>query len=699
MAGPKLLILKVFLLLFLTMESWATIQISGPTVICQGGSASLLAPLGMKSYLWSTGQTTRGITVFAQGTYRVVTVDSTNKIDSGSIDLKQVFNPKPVIGNPLEYLCEGDEAHLVAPGQFASYLWNTGETTSEIIVTKTGTYSLTVVDTNGCTGSSDAVQIIVVPFPKFTISGPTSACRNSVTTYSTTNDTGIVYQWTADGGTIVNGANASSAQISWSRSGNLTVRATRTRPDGGLCVFDTSIFVRVGARLVPDIQYSQSSFCVGGSAVLSVDSSYKNIVWSTGATTPRITVTQPGNYWVTVSDSSGCSGSSDTLPVVAYPQPNVAINGQTVLCFGQTSTLLASSTANDVVFWKWSTGATTNVITVNQPGTYSVVGTTINACVDTAWITVTKAADILVTASNVNFGTVQTGVPVSGIIDVRNNTPFNVSVMGMTSNSVELSFSPPPPRLLPVGSGETFRVTWVSRQPGPLTAVVTIYLLSATCLDTVQCTIEGVATGDPPLGGIAITAPDTTVDVGTDIAFPITISSATQPMSDTLYFDLSFDPSVFRFSSVDAPASTSQTTVGANDEHVSITLPFDGKDSLRSVTVRGTVLLGEPFKTPLILSQPRLFYNPVQFALDDGSITAQGCWLPARIISLNDRQVRMRVFTLLGTAVYDAQHVGLTDSDVAAIIRALPVAHEALFIAITDPSGTLLYEQHLTIAR
>ena len=45
--------------------------------------------------------------------------------------------------------------------------------------------------------------------------------------------------------------------------------------------------------------------------------------WSTGATTSNITVTQAGNYTVTVTDANGCSATSDPVTITVYPPPVV----------------------------------------------------------------------------------------------------------------------------------------------------------------------------------------------------------------------------------------------------------------------------------------------------------------------------------------------------------------------------------------
>ena len=687
----------IFILLLLisqTDNALAKVTITGPKVLCQGGFATLSAPSGMRRYLWSDGATTQSTTVFMPGRYTVVVTDSNNAIDSGTYDLPLGFNPKPRIGNPQEYLCEGDELNLEAPDYYRSYRWSTGDTTNQIRVQTSGTYWLSVVDTNGCAGTSDAVEVIIVPFPSFTINGPASSCRSSTVTYTTTNDTGIVYTWTVDGGTIVGGQGTSSAQITWNRSGSVSVRAVRQRPDGGYCNFDTSLFVRVGARLVPEILYGLSSFCTGDSVTLSISGNYKWVTWSTGETSTSITVRSGGNYWVQAEDSSGCAGISDTLPVTEYPRPNVAIAGTKILCVGQSGTLTATSAANDVMFWKWNTGATTNSITVSTGGTYSVIGTTINACVDTAFITVVVAGTIDVSLNDIDYGTVSTGIPVTALLQVDNNGSINVSVMSITSPAAEITTSPIPPRLLPVGGGETFRVTWTPQMPGPFSTVLTLELMSADCAATITCNVKGIAIGDPPVGTVLISIPDTTVDVGVNLDMPVTIVPNTSVIDDVLSFDITFDPGIYSLNEV-VGATITITSFDTESKTITLSLPFRGGTDTTFVMLKGMVMLATPFTTPLHIADPKTQNTPVIFALDDGSITERGCWLPGRLVSVGDVAARVVISTINGAVVYDARHNKLSDDTLHGIVDDLRLARQPLFVVLLGTNGELLYSATL----
>jgi len=110
-----------------------------------------------------------------------------------------------------------------------------------------------------------------------------------------------------------------------------------------------------------------ATFCSGGSTVLTSSASTGNI-WSNGATTQSITVTSVGSYSVRVISGNCTSAESSTLvSVTTNSQPN--INGTNIICPGETTSLTSSIEATSYL---WSNGLTTQSISVNAPGTYTV---------------------------------------------------------------------------------------------------------------------------------------------------------------------------------------------------------------------------------------------------------------------------------------------------------------------------------------
>ncbi len=80
---------------------------------------------------------------------------------------------------------------------------------------------------------------------------------------------------------------------------------------------------------------SDGVLCPGTTATLSTSENY-DAIWSNDATTSSIEVNEPGEYWVTLTDDTGCSGTSDPymLELIEPTQANASINGQLGSCSG-----------------------------------------------------------------------------------------------------------------------------------------------------------------------------------------------------------------------------------------------------------------------------------------------------------------------------------------------------------------------------
>ncbi len=123
----------------------------------------------------------------------------------------------------------------------------------------------------------------------------------------------------------------------------------------------------------PTLNVSGSvSFCEGNSIFLSAPSGFSDYLWSDGRTTQQILATVSGDYYVKTSNGGACfSENSDTLSVTAIAapvKPVIQITGNTTLCGTETSVLSGPAGFEYI----WSTGATTQDITVTQDGNYSL---------------------------------------------------------------------------------------------------------------------------------------------------------------------------------------------------------------------------------------------------------------------------------------------------------------------------------------
>ena len=88
------------------------------------------------------------------------------------------------------------------------------------------------------------------------------------------------------------------------------------------------------------------------------------------------TTAATGSYSITVSNGCGTSTSSVTGTVNALPTATITPSGATTFCSGNSITLTASSGSS----YLWSTGETTQAITVSTSGSFSVTVTNASNC-------------------------------------------------------------------------------------------------------------------------------------------------------------------------------------------------------------------------------------------------------------------------------------------------------------------------------
>jgi len=128
----------------------------------------------------------------------------------------------------------------------------------------------------------------------------------------------------------------------------------------------------------PTVEISvDGDYCTQGAEILyaNVSDNYNTLEWSTGeSVVDSIIVTEPGTYAVTVS-TIHCGENSDFYDLVATP-PTVEIQEIGDICEGDDEQILQAVSTGPVNGIVWSTGATTDTITVASQGTYSVTVTT-----------------------------------------------------------------------------------------------------------------------------------------------------------------------------------------------------------------------------------------------------------------------------------------------------------------------------------
>jgi len=334
-----------------------------PISICSGNCVTLNAGPGFTSYSWSSGGTSQNLNVCPLTTSSfTVTVTDANGCTASSTVLVTVNNITPPTIAP-QTICIGNCVTLSAGTGFTSYLWSTGGTSQNITACPftTSSYTVTVTDANGCTASSNVLVTV-----------------NNITPPA------IAPQTICIGDCVSLNAGTGFTSYSWSTGGvsqNLNVcplttsSYTVTVADANGCTASTTVLVTVNNITPPAI--APQTICSGSSVTLNAGT-YTAYSWSTGVNGQSLSVspTTTTTYIVTVSNSYGCTASSSTT-VTVLPSPNVLIEGSSSFCIGSSATISATPGFSDYI---WSDGGSSQSITVNSSGNYSVTVTDLNGC-------------------------------------------------------------------------------------------------------------------------------------------------------------------------------------------------------------------------------------------------------------------------------------------------------------------------------
>lgn len=118
---------------------------------------------------------------------------------------------------------------------------------------------------------------------------------------------------------------------------------------------------------------SNASYC--GSVIVQLDAGNPgwNYSWSTGASTQVLSVSTSGTYYVTVSDSFGCSGS-DTVQIQIHPNPSVSISNLAPVCGNDTAIMLTGASPAGGTWWGTGVDSLTGIFDPYSvgPGTYTI---------------------------------------------------------------------------------------------------------------------------------------------------------------------------------------------------------------------------------------------------------------------------------------------------------------------------------------
>ncbi len=371
----------------------ANISYNSTVVLCEGDSIPLtISNVNGNTYQWSkdgnniSGATGNTYQAKLSGVYRVVVSNTGCSTTSSPVTLS--FNTKPtatLLAPTGVSSCSGDSIGLKANSgsNYSYYFYKDNvlqvQTLDSNYFAKTsGNYYVKVFTTAGCNTISNSFNLSFYSKPSGIIASITdSICQgDSVLLNTVTTDTIVGYQWRRNA-SIINGA--VSKNYFASQFGTYTVDLISNRG----CSGSTAIkVVKVNSLPATNFIDSTKVGCIYSLKIRNTGSF--NFQWKLNGTVINttdtlITASASGFYNVVITNSSGCSISTNTLFINISNAPNATITpiANSVICSDSSGVTyqVPASGSNSYKWYKNGTlisGATQNSLNIVDSGNYFV---------------------------------------------------------------------------------------------------------------------------------------------------------------------------------------------------------------------------------------------------------------------------------------------------------------------------------------
>lgn len=366
------------------------------------------------------------------GTYKIV-VDGATASEMGTFTLTLSENSTVIVnadaGSNLN-TCSGIGINIGGnPAGFGgvpgyTYSWSPSQYVNDATIANpvanppsTTMFYLTVSDAANCS-RTDSVLVTVLPGPSINLGNDTTICVSA----NLNLDAGAgnsFYFWS-------NGSTQSN--ISVSQAGQYFV----TVLDNFGCQGKDTINVSSFPDQTPAIP-ANSYLCNTPGASLDAGAGYTNYVWNGQIGAQTYPVTNPGTYTLSVTDNSNCTYTISTQ-VTINPLPTPDLGPDQTLCPGDDVSLNPGA---GYTAYLWNTTDIDQIITISQPGTYSVTVTDGNNCQASDQINIANYP-----SAQVNLGP-DAAICDNGSLTITATTGFASYFWstGATQNSISVSAS------------------------------------------------------------------------------------------------------------------------------------------------------------------------------------------------------------------------------------------------------------------
>jgi gliding motility-associated-like protein len=321
--------------------------------LCEGETVILTATEpGLNTYKWFKdtveiiGEITANYTVASAGSYRVeIALQGSTCIVTGNITVEYIALPvlqspvkliqcddnndgisifdltrldniikinNPNLGNVIYYLSQSDANTNTNPIPNPSQFLNTTE--NQLIakvVNNSGCASYAIVNLEIANNSLNTINPIIACDTVGPMDGITAFNLDTLATPQILSGlpNGLVVAYYTSLSNAISEVNAINTNFTNTTANNQTIFARIL--NGPDCYGVTPIALQVSSFNPNNFQTEVATICPNTSVTLSVPNTFSNYLWSTGATTNSILVSQAGNYFVVVTNANGCEATKN----------------------------------------------------------------------------------------------------------------------------------------------------------------------------------------------------------------------------------------------------------------------------------------------------------------------------------------------------------------------------------------------------
>ena len=377
-----------------------TLDIVFDSAVCFGKTATMSGLNPLVRYTWksdeetlssSSSYTTQAITDAVVNFNVTGTMDGCPTDSSFSIKTRDLPTIK-IEGSPSITICRDNtiDLNVEHPTKGWSYKWDNNaytlnDTIYHVYPIKETTYKLFGKDTFGCE-NKDEIIVSLQERPTFHIIGIEEICVNGEATLQADNDN-LRYVWlNSKNDTIGETIGNEALSIKITQDTTLTVHGYTN--DNLACEESATHSIKANPYPVISIFKADKAVCYNTQAYIEVKTDIDaTFLWDNNKTESYIqeiiTKNKTKFHVKAIStDETHCT-SDTTITVNMYKLPEI-ITKDTVICYGDSARLLATSKSKNVTF-RWydasKNGEYFTTPTLTSPTTYTVMGTDKNGCV------------------------------------------------------------------------------------------------------------------------------------------------------------------------------------------------------------------------------------------------------------------------------------------------------------------------------